>query len=241
MLVNPFFICLMIFLTFLTMLCLHNTSPLIRNGFILTFILLLILSTGYLPKIITHHLEGQFPVVTETDSHINWIVVLGGGQTEVPNMPPNSLLNSVSIDRLVEGVRLYRQLPHAKLILSGGGENAKISEANHLSQVAAWFGIPKENILLETKSVNTKTEARAIKPMIGKEPFYLVTSAIHMPRAMALCQAQGLNPIAAPTDFSYYWNNKSWGLMIIPSPYNLCYLSIAMHEILGDIVKNSKY
>lgn len=234
MAVNPFFVCLLLFFIFLIFLCLHGNTPLVRNGFILVLILLLLFSTGWLPKILSHKLESQYPVVTKVDSHIHWIVVFSGGKSEAPNMPPNSLLNSVSLDRLVEGVRLYRLLPHAKLLLSGGGENIKIAEATRLSQVVAWFDIPKTNIVLETTSVNTADEARAIKPIIKEEPFYLVTSAIHMPRAMALCRAQGLHPIAAPTDFTSYWEN-GWERMVFPNSYNLAYMSIAMHELLGRV------
>lgn len=206
-----------------------------RNGFILVFLLLLLFSTGWLPKILSYTLEKQYPVVTQVDSHMHWIVVFSGGKFESQNTPPNSLLNSVSLDRLVEGVRLYTLLPQARLLLSGGGENVKIAEATRLAQVVAWFDIPKTSIVLETRSVNTADEARAIKPIVKEEPFYLVTSAIHMPRAMALCRAQGLHPIAAPTDFTFHWK-QGWERTILPNPYNLYYLSIAMHEVLGYVV-----
>ena len=235
MVVNPFFICLLLFFIFLVLLCTQNDNHLIRNGFISIFALLLIISTGWLPKILSHHLEGQYPVINQINPDIHWVVVFGGGQHEVINTPSNSILNSVSIDRLVEGVRLYRQLPQAKLLLSGGGINAEVSEATHLSEVAVWFKIPKKNIVLEITSENTAAEARAIKPLVRTDPFYLVTSAIHMPRAMALCQAQGLHPIAAPTDFTSFWEEGSWERNFLPSAYNLFYLNIAMHEILGSI------
>ena len=36
---------------------------------------------------------------------------------------------------------------------------------------------------------------------IGQTPFILVTSAGHMPRSMAVFEAQGMQPIPAPTEF----------------------------------------
>ncbi len=190
---------------------------------------------GWLPKNLTHYLEGQYPVVTKADSRVHWIVIFSGGQSEVKNFPPNTMLSTVSIDRLVEGVRLYRQIPNAKLLLSGGGEGFETAEAIRLAQVVSWFNIPKADVVLEVTSENTAAEATAIKPIVQDEPFYLVTSAIHMPRSMALCRAQGLHPIAAPTDFTFYWKG-GWERTYVPNPYNLYYLSIAMHEVLGRVV-----
>lgn len=242
--INPFFICLLLFFIFLVVLYLYGNSALIRSGFLCVFLLLLLFSTGWLPKILTQRLENQYPIITQVNPQIHWIVVLSGGQFDVvnspSNIPPNALLNSVSLDRLVEGIRLYRQLPNAKLLLSGGGIYVKASEALHLSQVASWFEIPKSNLVLETTSLNTAAEAKAIQPIVGHEPFYLVTSAIHMPRAMALCKAQGLQPIAAPTDFSFYRESGRWERIILPSPYNLNALSIVMHEILGSIAAKNQ-
>nr|WP_232505618.1 YdcF family protein [Legionella clemsonensis] len=103
-----------------------------------------------------------------------------------------------------------------------------------MAELASWFSIPKSKIVLETTSINTADQAKAIKQFVKNEPFYLVTSAIHMRRSMALCLAQGLHPVAAPTDYTFFWNDERIGKIYLPNPYNLFYLSIAMHEILGS-------
>jgi uncharacterized SAM-binding protein YcdF (DUF218 family) len=234
MMVNPFFICMLLFFI---LLCRSRPK---KNGFIFVFLLFFFFSTGWFVKTITYHLENQYPIVTSVDPTIHWIVVLAGGQSQLTERPPNSMLYSASVKRLIEGVRLYRQLPNAKLLLSGGGYDSEISEATRLSQVALWFGLSNKDLVLETSSVNTAAQATALKEILRDKPFYLVTSASHMPRAMALCHAQNLHPIAAPTDFTLYWDDNGWEKTYLPNAYNLYYLSIAMHEILGSIVGGRK-
>ncbi|WP_275940998.1 YdcF family protein [Legionella antarctica] len=201
----------------------------------MVFILLMVISTGWLPNYITNKLETQYPIVQQIDPRINWVVVLSGGQNPLEGMPANLRLSSASIKRLVEGVRLFRALPRAKLVLSGGGSTGEQPEALLLAQLAKWFSIPEQDVVLELKSINTADQARELVSIVHNQPFYLVTSAIHMPRSIALCRQQGLHPIAAPTDYTFFWSTSDKVKMIIPNAYNLSYFSIAMHEVLGRI------
>lgn len=238
MLLNPFFLCLSLFAFFLASLWWYGNRLIIRCGLLLTLLLFLLFSTGWMPALITHQFENRYPAVMAVNPQIAWVVVLSGGQAELKNLPANSLLYSPSIKRLLEGLRLYRQLPGSKLLLSGGGYGFKVPEAISLAEVASTLAVPKNDIVLETSSINTADQAKALKYLIGDAPFYLVTSAIHMSRSMALCHAQGLHPLAAPTDFTLFWSDERWGKTYIPNPYNLYYLSIAMHEILGTAWAN---
>ncbi|KTD16616.1 YdcF family protein [Legionella jordanis] len=234
-LLNPYFLCLLLFALCLLLLWHCGNKRRIRWGFTGVLLLFLIFSTGWLPRALTLQLEERYPAIVQANPSIHWVVVFSGGSAEVKNKPVNSMLNCASIKRLLEGVRLYRQLPQAKLLLSGGGYGFDVPESRRLAEIASWFSIPAQNIRLETKSINTADEAKEIKAIVRNEPFYLVTSAIHMKRSLALCQAQGLNPIPAPTDYSFFWNDERWAKMVVPNPYNLYYLSIAMHEVLGEL------
>jgi uncharacterized SAM-binding protein YcdF (DUF218 family) len=234
-LVNPFFICMVLLGLGVVVLWRSPNIGFVRITLSIVFLVLLIISTGWLPKYMTYSLEDQYPVVKQINPDIHWIVVLSGGQNSSQGMPANDLLSGASIKRLVEGVRLFRMHPDAQLLLSGGGSPNEQPEASLLSQLASWFAIPEHNIVLELKSINTADQARELVSIVGKQPFYLVTSAIHMPRSMALCQQQGLHPVAAPTDFTLFWSTGGLKKMIIPNAYNLSYFSIAMHEVLGRI------
>ena len=232
-LLNPF--CLVMIGFTLLLFCLYQHQGAIKlfTGFSFLYLILLLSSLGWLPQALTRHLENQYPEISEANPEIHWVVVLSGGQAETAGKPANSLLYNASIKRLLEGIRLFRQLPSAQLLLSGGGYGREIPESQRMAQLAGWFAIPRDRLVLETQSLNTAGQAKAIKAWVGNEPFYLVTSAIHMPRAMALCQAQGLHPVAAPTDFTLYWQDERWMKFYLPNPHNMVYLSIALHELMG--------
>lgn len=235
LIVNPFFLCLFFLALSLFFLWRRTYLTFVRITLLLVLVCLLAISTGWLPRYITYALESQYPVVTHVDPKIRWVVVLSGGQHQFEGMPANDLLTSESIKRLVEGVRLFHALPDAHLILSGGGSGSDQPEALLLAQLSKWFSIPERKIVLEQNSLNTADQARELGAIVHDQPFYLVTSAIHMPRSMALCRQQGLYPIAAPTDFTFFWSTHGLRKMIIPNPANLFYFSTAMHEILGRV------
>ncbi len=233
-LLNPFFLTLALFACSLLVLFIYGNRRIARAGLLFSFFFFLLFSTGWLPHLLTSKLEAQYPKVRQVNPETRWVVVLGGGQAQV-DAPVNDILYGASIKRLLEGVRLHRQLPNAKLLLSGGEYRDLTPEAVSLGQLSSWFAIPSQQVILEINSMNTAQQAVEIKKWIGPHSFYLVTSAIHMPRAMALCQQQGLNPIAAPTDFTYFWYDERWQKFYLPNPNNVLYLNIAWHEILGRV------
>lgn len=155
------------------------------------------------------------------------IVVLGSGFRTDKTLPPNDRLSSNGIARLTEAVRLAHILPAARLILSDG-----VGQGESLAQTAMIMGVPRERITLEGRSGDTSDEAALLPPLVGKEPFLLVTSAAHMRRAMALCRKQGLNPIAAATDFTHASVEWSAG-DLLPRAEGFLRADYALHEWIG--------
>lgn len=229
-LLNPYFLSLLLLVFAVLLCCLKKGKRFVRIGLLLSLFGFLLCSTPWFPNALINHLEKQYPVVNTINPDMAWIVILGGGHDDRGNVPANDELSSASIVRLVEGARLHRLLPRAKLVLSGGcGHVGNISEASYLATLASWLSIPTHLVILEDHSVNTADEALAIKKIVHDDPFYLVTSATHMPRAMFLFKQQGLNPIASPTDFTHDHRRAEY----IPNGYNLAHTQTAWHEILG--------
>ena len=166
---------------------------------------------------------------------VKWIVVLGGGHSTDLRIPAISRLSSASLARVAEGIRLYHELPGNKLLLSGGKVFHPTSDADSMAQVAEKLGVKKDDIVLEEESRDTEDEARFIHSLVKSNRFILVTSAYHMPRAMALFRRDGMNPIAAPTDYSGNEDNPEGANIysFFPDPNSLVNASVAVHEYIG--------
>lgn len=133
-----------------------------------------------------------------------FITVLGGGHTYVPNWPATNQLSPSALARIVEGVRLAHGVPHARLIVSGP-VNERVGGPTHarmLADAAVSLGIARERIIEIDTARDTEEEAATIHALAGDRPVALVTSAWHLPRAMALCQRQGIDAIACPSDYT---------------------------------------
>ena len=165
--------------------------------------------------------------VKEDESTIKFVVVLGGGHSSDPELPLLSQIGRSSLVRLIEGIRIYRKYPDAKLLLSGSGV------AEVMARVAMEIGVPERDIILESKSKDTKDEARFIKPMVGKEPFVLVTTASHIPRSMALFRKLGMNPIPSPIGHRVSEGQILSPYSFFPGTGNLEKTELAIHEYLG--------
>ncbi|MNC68054.1 hypothetical protein D3C75_1186040 [compost metagenome] len=61
----------------------------------------------------------------------------------------------------------------------------------------------------------------------------LVTSAFHMPRAMAFFKDNGLAPLAYPTDYTASRGNDLYPAMFTPSPGAMNNTGTALKEYLG--------
>ncbi len=136
------------------------------------------------------------------------IVVLGGGTK--PWLPPRPWVEvSEAGDRVLYAAKLYREGKAPWLILSGGrapwlGDGGRISEAAEMAAIATFAGVPASAILQEPNSLNTYENGLYVRHILRSRRLrrvLLVTSAWHMPRAMAVFRHLGMEAIAAPTDF----------------------------------------
>jgi uncharacterized SAM-binding protein YcdF (DUF218 family) len=162
-----------------------------------------------------------------------FIVVMAAGHRADPAQPVSSALKFPALQRLVEGIRLHRQFPDSKLVLSGGLISYGKKECETMQEMALELGVNQSSIILEGDSRDSKDQARNLKSILRTKPFLLVTSGNHMSRASALFEGQGLAPILAPTAFITSQDDPdSFG---IPFPHigSLGTSHRALHEYLG--------
>lgn len=187
-------------------------------------------------------LESKYPAVLDPEKIISklgegnrprWIVVLGGGYNPDPALPLSSRQSSASLHRLIEGIRLHRRLGNVKLILSGGAPYGGRSEAMGMKDMAIALGVDDSSLKIEDRSWDTREQAVNIKKIVGKERFFLVTSASHMPRAMALFRKEKMRPIPAPTDHRIAKSRMPALLRYFPSAGAMEKTRRSFYEYLG--------
>ncbi|HOA47769.1 MAG TPA: YdcF family protein, partial [Candidatus Pacearchaeota archaeon] len=120
-------------------------------------------------------LENMYqPIGIEDLDKANTIVLLLGGKE-------SDVLRASEVLRIYNLKQMIYNLQPTVIISGDDPLGTQKEEANNLKMYLIERGIPSENIILEDQSRNTKESAENIKKMIGKEPFFLVTSAYHMP------------------------------------------------------------
>ena len=182
-------------------------------------------------------LEKPYPLMVQLPPHLNRIVVLGSGSRG--HLPVISQqLDNASLNRAIEGIRLTKiGLAHHQpmlLILSGGGLKPPYS-APAMQALAIEMGIPKANTLVESQSLDTYDEAVILKPILQQQAFALVTSGVHMTRAMALFSHLGMHPVAAPTQIQHMTQYTVTLNNFIPRANALAAFDSAWHEFGGLI------
>jgi uncharacterized SAM-binding protein YcdF (DUF218 family) len=179
--------------------------------------------------------------------NVQAIVVLSSN-AEPPVPPqPTVTLDDATANRLLYGAELYRAGKAPVVILSGGQmpwtkDRPPMSQG--MAEVIELMGVPESAIIKETDSANTYENAVDVAKIlrvrhIGR--ILLVTSAMHMPRALALFKHQGVEVIAAPCDFKTLSSSEasdagSWQgrtINLLPSADSLELTSNAWKEYLG--------
>lgn len=199
-------------------------------------LLLVLLGYGFLSNRILASLERQYQPVAdarEAAGRVRWVVVLGGGSSSDRSLPEGTRLSEASLARLIEGVRLQRQLPESRLLLSGGSVFGSDPDAHTMRTLAVGLGVDPASLALDAASPDTETQAEAVRAQLGTEEFFLVTSASHMHRAVALFRKAGTNPIPAPTHFIVQEGRVLGPGDLFPSSGGLRRAEAATYEYLG--------
>ena len=178
---------------------------------------------------------------------VDAIVVLGG--VTGPALPPQPTIHLTGgADRLTYGAELYRTHKAPLVILSGGGmpwNKGLPPESAQMAEIMQMLGVPRSAILEESASRNSHENAADTSRLLLAHNLHrilLVTSAMAMPRALAAFRHQGIDAIAAPTDFTSGLGEDSMGglselevdaLELLPNSFSLEESSAALHEYMG--------
>lgn len=212
----------------------------LSQGLLLSsFLILLTCSTPYFSGRFMEPFENNYATFNKQIKPLDYIVILGCGHTSNDKLPAIAQLQSCSLQRLTEGLRILQLHPEARLVTSGYAATGNEPNAIKVKQAAMSLGVAEEKIISFQQPQDTEQEAEIISKILIDKQFALVTNASHMPRAMKYFIKQSTHPIPAPTGFRY----KGEGEGIIenlPVASSLQRTSLAWYEALGQIIQGLK-
>jgi len=166
----------------------------LRVSIAVAVILLWLASTPAFAGLLTVILVEQNPSVPiETILPKDVVIVLGGGLAQPTHMGATG-------DRVVQAYLLWHAGKVQMIIVSGA------TDASFAAELLQAYGVPPNSIIVESNSRNTYENAintAAIWRERHVRSGLLVTSATHMPRALASFRKAGLDVAPWPADFNF--------------------------------------
>jgi uncharacterized SAM-binding protein YcdF (DUF218 family) len=166
-----------------------------------------------------------------------WIAVLGGGAGGGESLPAPSRLSRPSLVRMVEGLRVARCLPKARVVVSGGFMERASSTVLAIREALVELGLEPNRVMAVDGARTTAEEMAGLAMLAGSDELVLVTSALHMRRAVYLAESAGLRVVPAPCDFRAWGraDDGPWWGRWLPSPRALELTDDVAHEVLGRL------
>jgi len=191
-----------------------------------------------LPAALIRGLEDKYaPPSTKLSGYAGMVVL--GGAFKLPDGRRHDLpaLGRAG-DRVVAPLPIVSHYRHMRIVFTGG-DGSVLNAGEAESEVAKVFfanmGLDMSRVLFESRSRNTFENATLGRDLPGidiRQPWLLVTSASHMPRALATFQKAGWNVAPYPVD--YYSAHKtrwlSYSLM-----QGIEAWEIVLHEYVGRV------
>jgi uncharacterized SAM-binding protein YcdF (DUF218 family) len=198
--------------------------------------LVLIAAVGYSPlgRILLLPLEERFPPWNASRGAPDGIVVLGGAISPDISVARGVVALNGSAERLTVAVELAHRYPNARMGTASLDPTAPLEAPLAVKEFEA-LGVPHERITAEEQSRNTIENAVFSRLLADPKPgerWLLVTSASHMPRAIAAFRAAGFAVEAYPVN----WHTR--GRSDAAEPFmsfagGLAMTDHAVHEWMG--------
>lgn len=184
-------------------------------------------------------LEREYPARAIEDTVSADVAIVLGGALGQPVPPRTSIHLAGASDRILHAARLYRSGKVKRILVSGGNmpsATAVKPEAELIKELLVEWGVPEAVVETAGRSRNTYENALEIRELRERSPFasaLLVTSAAHMPRAMAVFRRAGLPVTASTTDVEVIDASPSSLMAWLPDAGALVRTTAAAKEWLG--------
>jgi uncharacterized SAM-binding protein YcdF (DUF218 family) len=138
----------------------------------LTFLWFFLFSFQPFANALLSPLENTYKDLLKTPK-VEYILVLGSEHRSDDDLSITSQVKGIAINRLVEGIRHYKNLENVKLIVSGYGGFDKNSHAFMQERLAISLGVNPSDIIRLDSPKDTKEEAVETKKILADKPFIL--------------------------------------------------------------------
>jgi uncharacterized SAM-binding protein YcdF (DUF218 family) len=210
-------------------------------------ILFLLFLFSPLAQYLMLRLERQYPPLMSPPEYqkADQVVMLAGYAEENPGIPVTSSISEQTVLVLSEGLRLYKLIPGAKMITSGGiARSSDKSVAAIMADFLQQMGVPAEDLIVEGNSRNTYENLVEVRKIVGSRPFILVALGCDMKRATAVAGKLKMHAIPAPAGLWAVQHHRAdmsfsekvgdfFARFAHPSLTNLSKLQWAYHEYVG--------
>jgi SanA protein len=107
-------------------------------------------------------------------------------------------------DRVSAAAQLYFAGKVKKLLMSGDNRFVDYNEPGAMQKYALGLGVPEEDIVLDYAGRRTYDTCYRARAIFGVRQAIVVTQAFHLPRALLLCNAMGVEATGFSADLRFY-------------------------------------
>ena len=155
-----------------------------------------------IPRIITTLYSINKIHQKENAPHERVAVVFGAGLRR--DGTPTPILR----DRVETAADLYFSGKVEKLLMSGDNRFLEYNEPGSMRDYAISLGVPAEAIVLDYAGRRTYDTCYRAKAIFGVENAVLVTQKFHLPRALFICNALGVQATGVEANNRQYWRGS---------------------------------
>lgn len=203
------------------------------------FVLFWMASTPMVSQALLSALENQHPPRPIAQIPSADVAIVLGGAVNGPAPPRVATELGDASDRVLHAARLFKAGKVQRIWVSGGNlpwSPGQVTEAESIQDLLVEWGVPQDRIEVATGSRNTLENAQEIRVLYEQNSIasaYLVTSAFHMPRALAIFRTAGLPVRPATTDVRAVHPTTWTPLDILPDVHVLATTTLVIKEVLG--------
>jgi uncharacterized SAM-binding protein YcdF (DUF218 family) len=189
---------------------------------------------------LTLPLEERFGRPDLSGAEVAGIIVLGGAEDARVSTGRHTHAINEPGERITEAAAFALRFPRAKVVFTSNSARygrTRTTGAEVANQIFRDLGIAADRLIPESASHNTWENALYTKALVDPKPgqrWLLVTSASHMPRAIAVFRKVGFPVEPWPVDYRTAGPGDAWKLFDAPTE-GLKRLEMAVHEWVGLI------